>query len=370
MIRKSDLSLRIGMIMMFLCAALVLTMLPAAADYNADNPLVTHTQGTVTGGMNYTIGNSSYSPKIWNNDSDTGVVDHYNVELTPGLPAGATNVSARLYVYWTWSYINDLNTKYNAGKEAEMALNFDNQYTFADPDNRYVDWKNNSQQGTHNVDYNYPSGTYAYNVTDYVDATNSSRTYYVNISNSYPYVYDPSTAGNDSQSFNIQAVGLLVLYNVSGSTETKSYWIDEGCDLTNVGKFNATDCSNDTGIWDITPDQAVSLANFTNVDTSNANSAKLITCVPSGGTPYNRLYVNYFFNYPSWQNIKYWDGLWNKSPYSDFSWTRTEVYNNLIDDKTNYVGFQNGLYSMVPLGKSEGQMQAANAFLLLENTTN
>ncbi|HII80331.1 MAG TPA: DUF3344 domain-containing protein [Methanosarcina sp.] len=149
---------------------------------------------------------------------------------------------------------------------------------------------------------------------------------------------------------------------------TKHYWINEGNDITYVNKFDCTNSTADTGTWPITPDQAVSLANFTNVDTTNANSAKLITCVPSGGTPYNRLYVNYFFNYPVWQNIKYWDGLWNAAPYKDFSWTTTEVLDNLIDDQTNYVGFQNGLYSMVTPGKSEGQMQAANAFLLVNYT--
>lgn len=351
MIRKSDLSLRIGMTMLVLCAALVLTVLPAAAYYNADKPLVTYEQGTVTGGMNYTIGNSTYSPKIWNNDSNTGVVDHYNVELTPSLPAGATNVTARLYVYWTWSYLNDLNTAYNKGIEPDMDVNFDSQYTFNNPSNSYVDWKDDSQKHLHTVKYNYPSGTYAYNVTDYVDAGNPSRTYYVDISNSYPYVYNSSTDGNDSQSFNIQAVGLLVVYNVAGSTVTKQYWIDEGCDLT------LTSAS-------VLPSQATTRATFSGVDNSSATNVTLITAVPAGNTENNVLYFNKdtFYLTPG----SYTTGLWDGNPRDgNFSYDTSYFLTNFLLNGTNTVDFRNGLVDDDDYSTNDGQMQAANAFLLV-----
>ncbi|AKB51196.1 cell surface glycoprotein [Methanosarcina barkeri str. Wiesmoor] len=359
MIRKSDLSLRIGMTMLVLCAALILTALPAAANYTGDHNLTEKDSGTVTGGMDYTIGNSTYSSKIWNNNSNTGAIDHYNVELTPDLPEGATNVSARLYVYWTWSYINDLNTMYNEGTEAEMDVNFDDQYTYefdnpADYDS-YVDWKDQSQQHTHNVYYNYPSGTYAYNVTDYVDATDADRTYYVNISNSRAYVYNPLTAGNDSHSFCIQAVGLLVLYNLEGSTATKYYWIDEGCDVTYLKALNFTAPIN----WrnNISPSVAKTWAPFTNVPTG-ISSATLITAAPSAGTPYNTLFVN---------NQEFDTGVWDGSPRDkDFSYNTTNILANLTSGN-NSITFMNGLDDNDY--RNDTQMGAANAFLLVNKTT-
>lgn len=353
MIRKSDLSLRIGMTMLALCATLLLTVLPAAAYYNADKPLVTYEQGTVTGGMDYNIGNSTYSPKIWNNDSDTGVVDHYNVNLTPSLPAGATNVTARLYVYWTWSYLNDLNTAYNKGIEPEMEVNFDNQYTFNDPDDSYVDWKDDSQKYLHTVKYNYPSGTYAYDVTDYVDATNANADYYVDISNSRNYAndYDPLTSGNDSQSFNIQAVGLLVVYNVAGSTVTKQYWIDEGCDMTLTSE-------------NVLPSQATTRATFSGVDNSSATNVTLITAVPSGNTVNNVLYFNKDTFYPT--PGSYITGLWDGNPRDgNFSYDTSYFSTNFLLDGTNTADFRNGLLSDTSYLTNDSQMQAANAFLLV-----
>jgi len=62
--------LRMGLAVLVLCAALFMTALPAAADYTADKPLTTYASGTITGDMNYTIGNSSYSSKMWSNDTN------------------------------------------------------------------------------------------------------------------------------------------------------------------------------------------------------------------------------------------------------------------------------------------------------------
>lgn len=363
MIRKSDIGLRIGITMLVFCATLLLTVLPAAAYYNADNPLVTYDQGTINGSMDYTIGNSSYSSKLWNYNSTTGTNDSYFVALNPETSDTALNYSARLYVYWTWAF-NDTNSSstYDTGVEPNMTVTINgNVINTTKPDTRYVDWKDNSNAGNDDILYNYPSGTYAYDVTSYIDAT-SDETYVVNVTNTKPYAGDDgSTLGTDKESFNIQAIGLLTLYNESLGGTDKKYWIDEGSDWLNNAYNYTTDTWNYSTPTDsaVTPDDCVAFANFSGVDTTGMNSATLITCVPAGGTKYNRLYVNGFFNY--------WDGLWNADPYKDFSWTTTDISSNLIDDKTNYVGFQNGLYSMIPTSVSsqESQMQAANAFLLI-----
>ena len=339
MTKKTDLR-RIGMVMLVLCTALIMTVLPAAANYTADKPLVTNATGTVTGGMNYTIGDSYYSPKMWSNDTYV-----YGVTLPDGLdglPTGSTIQKMRLYVYWTWSYNEtySANNMYDTGVEAEMDVDF-NGAVLSNPDAKYIDWKNDT--GWNRTSYNYPCGTYVYDVTGWSDS------YPVNITNTYGAAYN--------QSFNIQAVGLLVLYNTPGGN-TSYYWIDEGCDSTYTCWKNTTN----EWLYGITPDDAVSLANFSGVDTTNLNSAKLITCVPSGDSIYNRLYFNYF------PNFKYWNGPWNADPYADFSWTETDVKDNLIDG-INYVGFQNGLYTMIPNPRTkynqERQMVATNAFLLL-----
>jgi len=360
MFGKSNIKLRMGLAVLVLCTALFMTALPAMANYTADKPLNEYKSGAVNGSMNYTIGDSYYSGKLWNDNDDnpaTNDGDSYMVNLTPTLPAGALNYSARLYVYWTWSYVNDSNSAYNTGVNATMNVTFNG--TLLTLDRAYNDTKNDIAGNAES--YNYPSGTYAYNVTAYVDATQTSNTYVVNVTNTYPYSPSGGTPGDDRQTFAVQGVGLLTLYNQSGSNATRYYWIAEGCDLTYVKYDNTTTYS---WINDITPDDATALANFTGVSTSGVTSADLITVVPSGDTQYNRLYFNYFFNYPAWGNIKYWDGLWNANPYADLSWTTTDVKDNLKDG-TNYVGFQNGLYTMLP-DNSERQMQAANAFLLVK----
>ncbi|AKB36552.1 cell surface protein [Methanosarcina siciliae C2J] len=341
--RKSDISLRIGMIMLLLGAALVLAVLPASADYDADNPLVTFEKGTITGDMNYSVGDSHYSPKMWSYE------DYVNITtITKEIPLGATNIKGRLYVYWTWSYNSTTST--GVLPNMEVTINGGSPLIL---DEDYSDSKGYGS-------WNYPSGTYCYDVSANITASNTPQTYVINITN--------ADGAGTSTSFNIQAVGLLTLYDASGTLVSKKYWIAEGCDLLNNRYDNAT------GGWKYqtsdsvytTPDNCVALANFTDVTINDGESATLITAVPAAGTVYNRLYVNYFQNYPTWEGIKYWDGIWNGAPVYDgnFSCNTTDVTANIING-TNYIGFQDGNYAMLP-ENYEGQMQAANAFLLIE----
>jgi len=325
--RKSDLSLRIGMVMMLLCTVLVLTVLPAAADYTADKPLTEKYSGTVTGDMNYTIGDSYYSPKMWSNESYV-----YSTTIPETIPNDTTVVRGRLYVYWTWSY--NATNGVNQGVAPEMDVKLNGQTLTRDV--RYTDSKGS---GT----YNYPSGTDCYDVTNYLST--GTNNYVVNITNNYGSAY--------SQSFNIQAVGLLVLYDIDESTVDKYYWIDEGCDLTNA-KYTA-------GAWEngIKPSDATCLAKFSGVDNSSVTSARLITVAPATGTPtsgtiYNRFYFN----------DNYWNSFWDGNPRdSNFSWETTDIASYLLSGD-NWAKFRNGWDDSTYY--TDGQMQAANAFLLLE----
>jgi hypothetical protein len=322
---KSNLSWRIGMVMMFLCTALVLTVLPAAADYSADKELTQKYSGTITGDMNYTIGDSYYSPKMWSNN--TGNL--YTASLPQAIPAAGTSVvKARLYVYWTWSY----NADESSGVIPEMNVTFDGT-SFIAPNSNYNDTKGSDP-------YNYPSGTYCYDVTNLINPS-SAVDHIVTVHNNHD--------SDEKWSFNIQAVGLVVAYNDSSSNTQKDYWIDEGCDMTYT-KWNATTESWEYG-YD--PEETTCTAHFSNVNNNNVNSATLITVAPAAGTIYNRLYFN----------NNYWDGIWDGSPRdSNFSWDITNVA-NYLNSGENLVKFRNGLENSNH--STEGQMQAANAFLLV-----
>lgn len=338
MIRKSDLSLRIGMVMLLLCTTLVLTVLPAAATYKGDKNLTEYKNGTITGDMNYTIGDSFYSPKMWSNGSYV-----YTTTMPENIPNNATTpVNARLYVYWTWSF-NDTNTTssmYDTGVRPSMNVNFAGT-DFTTPDASYLDWKDDSEANT--TSYNYPSGTYCYNVTGLVSS--AANNYVVNITNVYGSSY--------KQSFNIQAVGLLVWYNQTGTNYTKDYWIDEGNDITYLKANNNTPPID----WKdgIKPSDTKTWANFSGVNTSGMSSATLITAAPSAGTVYNSLFIN--------NNLET-AGLWDGSPRdADFSWNTLSIIPGELGNGSNNVTFMNGIDDAD--SGNDGQMQAANAFLLI-----
>ncbi|WP_226990663.1 DUF3344 domain-containing protein [Methanosarcina acetivorans] len=325
MIRKPDISLRIGMFMLVLCVALVLTVLPAAASYYADNPLTEYAHGTITGNINYTYGDSYYSPKMWSNDNYV-----YTTRL-PQAVADDSNVSVvigRLYVYWTWSFNDtDPNSSYDTGVLPIMNVTFnDVQLTL---ENRSYDRK-----GYGNWDY--PSGTDCYNVTSEIIPSLPENI--VNITNAY---------GSDkNQSFNIQAVGLLTLTNFTSDCET-TYWIFDGCDMTYL---NST----------VTPALATSYVNISGVNTSDMSHASLITAIPAGNTENNTLYFND-------QPIA--TGLWDGNPRDgNFSYNVKDI-TSYIENGDNSVGIRNGLPNN-DYTYTDKQMQAANVILYLQECHN
>lgn len=356
MIKKANLSESIGMILLVLCATLVVAVLPAAADYDADKPLVEYKSGTVIGGcMNYTIGDSYYSSQLWNNDI-------YTVNLTPCLPCcpcipyGYCDlVEARLYVYWTWSYLESSNLYgYDTSILPNMTVNMSNngaEPTTLGLDAMYWDSKDITQINTSNVKYNYPCGTSAYNVTE-------------SVTDCGPYTVNVTVAPGEleDQSVCIQGVALLTIWNCSNCpycTYNKTrcyYWIDEGCDMTNV------DWNESAGDWkyDVAPSEAMTWANFSNMGTFTKGNATLITAVPAGDTIYNKLIFNNFA-YP----VNFvWYSVWPGIPYSDLSWNKTDVSSAYQPDAINYALICNGWDDDTHSG--DKQMQAAGAFLLVK----
>jgi len=207
--------------------------------YIGDKPLETYTHGTVKGNIIYDYGNSIYV-KIPSGDV-------YTASHSLAIPEGATVKYARLYNFWTWSA-----TGAN-GVIPSMSLDFAG--SSLTPEAEYSDQKGWGQ-------YDYPTGTWAYNVTGLVSG---SRTYTTTVKN---------TNSDAENSFCIDGIALLVVYEDASGKEIE-YWINEGCDAVST-------MSSSGGL---TPDEATVKVAFEgdSIDLSDVDDARLWTTVQSGG---------------------------------------------------------------------------------------
>jgi len=197
--------------------------------YTGDKPLTTYAHDTITGDMIYTHGDSYYSSKMYQDDT-------YTVNHSITLPEGASVKFARLYNYWTWGAIGDI------GKYPVMSLTFDGNTI--SPEVEYDDRKG---WGSY---YDFPAGTWAYDVTNMVTGTGTHTTVVTN-TDSDPYAF-----------FCMDGLGLLVVYE-DPSGQVVEYWINEGADMlstmdTSGGLMpeEATVTSNTmswTGVYNATP---------------------------------------------------------------------------------------------------------------------
>jgi hypothetical protein len=167
----------------------------AGESYAGDNPLLTYQHGTLIGDLIYTIGDSKYSGRLHPNAT-------YTVNLPIELPKGATVEFARLYTYWTWSYIE------SDGTYPDMLVTFGGMEI--NPDQTFTDRK-----GT--PPYDYPAGTYCYDVTEQVESGGA-------------YTAVVENAATDFKKFCMNGIGLLVIYNDPDEDEIE-YWVKEGCDV-------------------------------------------------------------------------------------------------------------------------------------------
>jgi len=256
--------------------------------YTGDKPLETYAHDTVKGDIIYDYGDSKYSGKI--SSGGTYTVNH-NLKL----PENATVKLARLYNYWTWSATG------TTGVYPSMNLQFQNKALT--PDAEYSD-----QKGWGSV-YDYPSGTWAYDVTDLVKGSGNYTTVVTNAN---------SETGNFVC---FDGIGLLVVYEDSTGNETE-YWINEGCDMVST-------MSTSGGL---TPEEATVKIPFDgSINLSNVDSAKLWTTVQSGGHDGIRLKFNEM-------NVS---GVYDSTPYSDLD----------IDEARsvgNYLMADNNMAQIIP----------------------
>ncbi|RLG36924.1 MAG: hypothetical protein DRO01_07680, partial [Thermoproteota archaeon] len=277
--------------------------------YLGDRPLTTYIHGTVSGGLIYTSGDSYYSSVIYPKDSGNTPYS-YTVHFELALPEGATIKLARLYSYWTWSHLG------SKGVFPEMYIAFEGYEV--PPDREYTDRKGWGF-------YDYPTGTYAYDVTDYVFGSGE-------------YTAQIENVASDSRTFCMDGFGLLVIYERPGD-HVIEYWINEGADM-----LSSMDTSGG-----VSPEQATAVALFEGeIEPPAIENATLWTVVQSGADLDNML----FFNDKSWTGV--YDGI----PYPDLDID--------VRDVCAWLAPQNNTAKMRAAGD---YMVPSNAFLVLQKKT-
>jgi hypothetical protein len=270
---------------------------PEMNGYAADKPLSTFSHDTIKGGLTYTVGDSYYSGKLWTGDT-------YTVHNPVSLPDGAVVKLARLYNYWTWS------AKGTTGRYPDMELTMDG--VKLDPDRQYSDRKG---WGI----YDYPAGTWSYDVTDYVIQSGS---FAVVIENTGP----------DGSFFCMNGVGLLIVYTNEEGTDIE-YWINEGCDMLNSG------LEDDGTSTYTTADETITEMMTPNISRSPIKKATLWTIIQSGNWDANRLRIN---------DMNF-SGICDGTPYPDLDIDMRVIDNDLRVGK-NTIRFQSVDDYAVPSG--------------------
>ncbi len=180
--------------------------------FASDEPLENYAHGKVKGGIIYTTGDGQYRG-VDCDGTKYGTCNNVSYDLE--IP-GSVKL-ARLYIYYTWAQppykAPKIGVTLNTPSDAVQELNMERSYNDIKGDfssHRFV-W-----------------GTYAYNITDYV---NESGRYVVNITN--------LNNGSDSEfatKYALAAPAILVVYeNASGAPE-REYWINEGADILLGGR--------------------------------------------------------------------------------------------------------------------------------------
>ena len=270
--------------------------------YLGDKPLTIYSHETITGNLTYSVGNSYYSGKLYPGNP-------YQVEHTISIPPRATVKFARLYAYWTWSVIG------RTGQYPDLKLTFNDDELL--PSATYDDRKGFSNY------YDYPSGTWAYDVTNYVTGSGDYTTVIEN-------------TGPDNSYFAMDGVGLLVVYTEPNGDEIE-YWIAEGCDLISSQVESG-----------LKPEEATTQAVFSgSVNLTNIKEATLTTVVQSGSDIDDMLIFN----------LKNWTGIYNGTPYIDLDVDERSVLNYLVDNNNT-----------ARIRAVDDYMLPSNAFLVLWHT--
>jgi hypothetical protein len=287
-----DLALMKGIVVCLALSALILTLsTPANADYTADHPLTTYVHDTIYGDLLYTIGDSDYMGELSPGDT-------YTVSFDLAIPNGATVKIARLYAYWTWSHAGE------EGVYPDLDVTFDGAEV--ETDREYPDRKGYG-------DYDYPCGTYCYDVTDQVWGRSVS-------------IATVENSATESKTFSMVALALLTIYE-DESGEKREYWLNEGCDMLHMKMIEHAE-------------DAITTATFGGViESEELQIANLVTIVPGGDNGENTLIFN--------DGI--WDSVYTGDPYDDLAIDARDVTDYVVA-KDNMAQIEDDGNYLVPSG--------------------
>ena len=303
--------------------------------YMADEPLENVAHGMLNGHIIFTTGDGVYA-SLYSVGSTQTI--HYNVNL----PDGATTKLALLYVYYTWC--KPASGVEYACPEMEVNITTPGGTTYTLPLERaYNDTKCTCPYAY----YNYPWGTYVYNVTEYIT---EDGTYTVTVKN----------VCTQCSYFCVAAPGLLILYEDTNAPLIE-YWINEGADLLMGGRRYTT--SSNLAWW-----ECINNATFTaSSETSEVANVTLGVVAPWGGEAWGEYTSYLFFN-----GIKLGTGVYHGYDNS---------YDETIDSITMHIGstnaqvgvnvtdvtayYMNGSDNVVGQADDGDNMMPAGAFLVV-----
>ena len=179
--------------------------------YMADEPLENYAHGLVNGGIIYTTGDGQYRGI---GSAGTKYGTYYDINYDLAIP-GDTNL-ARLYIYYTWAQPSykapKIGVTLKTPSKDSYSLRMEKSY--------------NDIKGDFGA-FKYAWGTYAYNITEYV---NESGIYTASVTN--------LNDGGDSDfatEYAIAAPAILIVYEDT-TVLKREYWINEGADILLGGK--------------------------------------------------------------------------------------------------------------------------------------
>jgi len=303
--------------------------------YMADEPLENVAHGMLNGHLIFTTGDGVYASLYSVGDVQT---THYDINL----PDGATTKLALLYVYYTWC--KPASGVEYACPEMEVNITTPAGTTYTLPLERaYNDTKCTCPYAY----YNYPWGTYVYNVTEYIT---EDGTYTVTVKN----------VCTQCSYFCVAAPGLLILYEDTNAPLIE-YWINEGADLLMGGRRYTT--SSNLAWW-----ECINNATFpASSETIEVANVTLGVVAPWGGEAWGEYTSYLFFN-----GIKLGTGVYHGYDNS---------YDETIDSITMHIGstnaqvgvnvtdvtayYMNGSDNVVGQADDGDNMMPAGAFLVV-----
>ncbi len=249
--------LKLGIVAIVCIIAISAMAMPASANYAGDHPFIVYEHEEIEGGLVYetVTDGTAYTVLQALPDPSTGLLPSLTQQITISIPDGAEVEMARLYNYHTWS-TSDYGNGSVPGVPAEAELELTNVATgetwtrtcvhgYTDAqlpmvpnpiyynDGEVVQYWDSKGQGYVSKKWDFPSGTFAWDVTDLVTG---SGTYIAKIENadSTPTGGLPEAPYKKWERFATYGFGLLVVYEQDddeGPESEVEYWIAEGCDM-------------------------------------------------------------------------------------------------------------------------------------------